>query len=196
MSYKNDTGLPSVTEILGPWINTNFFKDEHRERGDAVHTFVKKKLSKLYQIIPDVVKPYAENFCAFVEPHIGRVVLIEERLSSRVLGYTGQLDSVLYHGGELALIDWKSSTSLQWWWPLQLGGYLLLLRTECPDIIVKKVMSISLQKGLDKPPKVRIYLDHDMEQYVSLFESQLKIFKMGGKNHGKSNRIQGDGSRD
>jgi hypothetical protein len=191
MSYSNETGLPSVTTIIGPWINTNFFRDSDRERGDLVHEFVKKKLRRLYFPIPEVVKPYAENFEAFVSPHIGRPVLIEERLTSKIDGFTGQLDTVIPHGGELALIDWKSSKAAQWWWPLQLGGYVKLLRSERPDINVKKVMSISLQKGLDNPPIIRIYLDHDVEKYVSLFESQLTIFKMGGKNHGKDRSLQG-----
>jgi len=182
MGYKNDTGLPSVTDILSPWIDDSFYRKKHSDRGDAVHTSVGNILQKKFvpaYADPDV-ETYVMNFKQYVRPHLGGVVAIEERIANNDLGFCGQPDFIGIHGGQMALIDWKSSASKQWWWVLQLAGYSLLAQYKYPEIQIEKFLSISLQKYLDKPPLVVVESAHEIKFFQQIFLSQLKIWQMGG----------------
>ena len=48
MMYSNTTGLPSVSDVLAPYIDKQWFTDASRERGDIVHSAVASYLLGLF----------------------------------------------------------------------------------------------------------------------------------------------------
>lgn len=129
MAYVNDTGLPSVTTILDPLINSEWFTPECAERGSAVHDACYAHILGGY-VIP--LRPgwqgYFDSFrvwCDAVEPKVEQA---EVRLVSVNDGFCGQPDFIgtanLKDGR--GLIDWKTSMGLEKWFRLQGAAYRYL----------------------------------------------------------------------
>jgi hypothetical protein len=130
MAYVNDTGLPSVTDIIGRYISTQWMTEESRERGTAVHEACFAHIMGRY-VIPLKAdwQGYFDSFkrwCDIAEPE---VELAEERLTYDRLGYCGQPDFVgrvkIMRPGR-GLIDWKTSIACEKWFRLQGVGYMQL----------------------------------------------------------------------
>jgi hypothetical protein len=121
---------------------------------------------------------YFKSFQKF-EPRIKEVVLVEERLSDHDLGYCGQPDlAFVDEDDSLALADWKTGKAIIKYWPLQLGGYSMLLKSQ-KNIHVKKNMIVRLRDEEAKKPLISVYCVKECER---LFTNQLELFKlMGGK---------------
>lgn len=132
MKYENNTGLPSVSDIIGPYEDSRWYKEEHQDRGNFVHGYIAADLSGLMTpgTIPIIYEPYIGSYRAF-KRHIVKVVLVEKRLTSK-LGFCGKPDTVLQldevYGNLTWLIDWKTSQSHQKSWDARLGGYCRLLK--------------------------------------------------------------------
>lgn len=180
MPYNNDTGLPSVTNILKPWIDTQWFTAESCTRGNEVHEQVYSHLVKDFFVCKDEYMVYYKSFLKF-EPRIKEMVLTEERLANYDLGFCGQPDIVFVDSedGVLTLGDWKTSVAVAKYYQLQLGGYSILLKT-MKNISVQKLMLVRLRKELDKKPLINIYSVSECER---LFTNQLELYKLlkGGK---------------
>lgn len=126
MAYDNPTGLPSVTEIIRPYIDTEWFTPEHTERGSAVHAAAAAHIQGLYVIpIKAEWQGYFDSFRRWVDMVRPEPVLIEERLVDRTLGDCGKPDLIAkLPGQELPdLIDWKTSQAEAPWWRLQACRY-------------------------------------------------------------------------
>jgi len=175
MAYKNDTGLPSVTEILSPWIDKQWFTAESCHRGTQVHEQVYSHLVNEFFVCQPEYEVYYESFKKF-EPRIRNVVLAEERLADPFLGFCGQPDIVFVDNedGVLTLGDWKTAVSVAKYYILQLGGYSILLRTQ-KNIKIEKLMLIRLRKEVDKNPLVNVYSVLDCER---LFMNHLELYKL------------------
>jgi hypothetical protein len=179
MAYKNETGLPSVTNILKPWIDTQWFTAESCHRGNQVHEQVSSHLLNEFFVCQKEYEVYYESFKKF-EPRIKTTILVEERLADYKYGFCGQPDIVFVDSEDnvITLGDWKTSVAVAKYYQLQLGGYSILLRTQ-KDIFVNKLMLIRLRKELDKNPLINVYSVEDCER---LFLNQLELFKLlGGK---------------
>ena len=126
MPYENTTGLPSVTEILNNFIDTEWFTEESRERGTAVHAACHAHLSGDYVLpLRDAWKGYFDSFriwCDVVHPV---VIMAETRLTDPFLKYCGQPDFIGTIRGRTGtgLIDWKTSLSPEKWHRLQGAAY-------------------------------------------------------------------------
>lgn len=126
MSYKNETGLPSVTDILRPYINSQWFTDEGRTRGDYVHAFAASYLTGLFfPAIPEEYQGYCESTKKWIDDCVIEVVLVEERLSDKRLGFCGKPDMIVRIKGDagLSLPDLKTGQSLSKTWRLQSAAY-------------------------------------------------------------------------
>jgi hypothetical protein len=78
----------------------------------------------------------------------------------------------------LALSDWKTGKAIMKYWPIQLGGYSMLLKSQ-RNIRVKKNMIVRLRDEEAKKPLISVYSVSECER---LFMNQLELFKlMGGK---------------
>lgn len=134
MAYSNKTGLPSVTELMAPYLDKRWFTAESRVRGTVVHAACAAHLKCLWvaPLIPDY-QGYFDSFRAWADAAIDSVMLVEARLSDRRLGYTGQLDIVAKLRGPLgpvAVIDIKTGTTVSKTWPVQVAAYRHLAKVD------------------------------------------------------------------
>lgn len=177
MPYTNDTGLPSVTDVIKTWVDTQWFTAESCHRGDQAHEKVASHLLNEFFVIEERYEVYFKSFQKF-EPRIQEVVLVEERLSDHELGFCGQPDIVFVDSedGCLTLGDWKTAVAVAKYYQLQLGGYSMLLKSQ-KDIHVKKNILIRLRNDEAKKPLINVYSVSECER---LFSNQLELFKLLG----------------
>lgn len=175
MSYKNDTGLISVTELLQPYIDTRYFLETHTELGSAVHEYIGAHVNQCpwMPTMPDDIAGYVASAKKFVEKYVENIFFAEKRLTDYDLRYCGQVDLVFAgKDKKIWLVDWKKSVAKQNWWPLQLAGYSLLARKE--KITADNVCSVRLRSngGL---PLVDFYNDR-IDYYDNIFIGILNAY--------------------
>lgn len=130
MTYRNDTGFPSVTEILRPWIATDWFTPEACARGSWVHEAIAWYLAPGPEYMaPDppsdpAWQGYVDSARRWIDANVAEPLIVERRLVDAARGYCGQLDLLCrMKSGETALLDWKTGQAVSDWWSLQLVAY-------------------------------------------------------------------------
>lgn len=174
MPYSNNTGLPSVTDVLAPYINKDFFTDEHRLRGETVHEAIAAYLNDYWHpSLPSEWQGYLDSAKRWLYKNIATALSIEQRfVNDAGLEYCGQIDLFMIDNDDkLVLVDWKTSIAEQPWWRLQLVGYYMLLTRNNFDI---KLMAVRLQKN-GSMPLVSTY--RWSAAYENIFISALNIYK-------------------
>lgn len=154
-----DTGIPSVTTILGvasgddarfeKWRKANEAKSlAAQERGTRVHTLIETYFDdpqgaiELAEVESDEVKGY---FLAFV-PVLSRCKALHLELP--LVAKTGQglfggtVDAVLQIGDSVIVADWKTTkrkppAAQQKKWGIQLGAYAYAIEQEYPNLSLK-----------------------------------------------------------
>jgi len=129
MPYKNKTGLPSVTQIISPYVDKRYFKPEHAERGTRVHAACSAYLSGAWVApLAPGHQPYFDSFRRWADKYVDGVLLVEKRLTS-THGFCGQPDAVLTLKGSdsVVLVDWKTSQAYYRTFGLQLAAYRQLI---------------------------------------------------------------------
>ena len=145
--YENLSGLPSVTQILRPWVDADWFLPEHAERGTAVHAACSAHINGAY--VPPLRTDhqlYFDSFCKWAEVSIDTVVLSETRLLDKDIGFCGKPDAVITLKGsdKLVLAEWKTSQAHQKSWGPQTSAYAhLCARSE--QIIISRRISVRLK---------------------------------------------------
>jgi len=172
MPYVNDTGLPSVTDILGGWIDRSWFKDHHGERGDEVHDVMAAHAMCLPHFgnnFNPLWEPYIESGKKWFDDNIKEVILVEHRLSIPNL-YTGQLDLfAILTDDRSAIVDWKTSKSEGRTWRFQEAGYQDLVehnKLGKPDVR----LSVRLRHEYGRPVLVNEYKAEDYEYDLGIFK--------------------------
>lgn len=179
MEYSNTTGYPSVSDILSPFVDKTWFKDIHRDRGHKIHSAISSNLKNLFvPSIPVAWQPYYDSWIPF-RKHIVEIISIEERLVSKEYEFCGQPDLVARldssYNNCIALLDWKTSQVVYKTFPVQLGGYLILLKEKgiIPDI--------AICARLRKEPGKKILLTHydrnDIVYYMNSFIAARRCYK-------------------
>lgn len=133
MAYENKTGLPSVSDILRPYINSQWFTDESRLRGDYVHAYAASYLTGLFcPTAPEEYQGYCESIRKWIDDNVIEVVLVEERLIDSRLKYTGKPDAILRLKGDsgLSLPDWKTGQSQLKVWRYANAAYRRLAQVD------------------------------------------------------------------
>ncbi len=124
----NSRGLkyPSVTEILSPYIDKQWFTDESRDRGSAVHVAISAHLQGLYMVplAPDH-QPYFDSARRWIDMVVDQVIMVETRLYDDRLKYCGKLDLICIIRGDdfETLVDLKTGAANQLAWQLQVQTY-------------------------------------------------------------------------
>lgn len=123
MTYVNNTGLPSVTTIISPYIDKEWFDDESRRRGENVHAACAAYAMGLFVVdLPYEHQGYFESFKQWFELMSPTPIMVEKRLVDEKMGYCGQLDFA-FKTDTNTLVDFKTSQSHQNWWVLQYSAY-------------------------------------------------------------------------
>jgi len=171
MAYSNPTGYPSTTQVIRPFINTEFFDDEDLERGSAVHEAMALHALGLWTppMRPDW-QPYFDSGRAWFDKMVVDVVLVEERLVDEERGYCGQPDLIaVLKGDEMykrkTLVDYKTSQAKDKWWPLQISSYRRLAEAD-RGLVCSRGMSVRFMKD-GSTAKVDEYKNHD--RYLNIF---------------------------
>lgn len=129
MAYSNKTGYPSVSDIIRPYIDTQYFTEDCMIRGTAVHACVANYLSGLYfPKLKSEYQGYVDSFKIWADENVEEVVKIETRLIDEDLGYCGKLDAVLRlkNRDKLCVVDWKTGKAMQRSHKLQIAAYAAL----------------------------------------------------------------------
>jgi len=139
---------PSVTQVIGPYINKEWFRQEHLDRGNAVHGAAKNHLLGLW--VPKLEpshQPYYDSFRRWADMAIDKVILVETRLFSKMYNFHGKPDLICILKGEThpALVDWKTSQAFFKWWIIQGQAYRHLAQ-EDKGIVTHKGLSLRLKK--------------------------------------------------
>ena len=178
MTYSNNTGYPSVTQILRPLVNTDYFKEEHSTRGQKVHAACAAYVQDLFVgDLPKDCQPYFESFIKWMNTfrRSFSVCLVEKRLIDKKRGYCGQVDLVCEIDGDPWVIDLKTSQEKNNdWWPLQLAGYAALA---CEDVGVPTIRRASLR--LKKDGSGCLFDEYSNKMDIYKFWELLNIFKSG-----------------
>jgi hypothetical protein len=128
MTYTNDTGFPSVTEILSPWIDKSWFTEEHAERGSMAHAAVAAEILGLYYPpIRQDWKGYVTSALRWIDDMVQDALLVEERLVDPHRRFCGKPDLLArLKDNTLCLVDFKTSKVAYNWWPIQVAAYRAL----------------------------------------------------------------------
>lgn len=176
MEYVNDTGLPSVTDILNCYIDTRWFKKEHTDRGSWAHDGMACYANSLPFIKTGhpLWNSYLESGKEWFDQNVREVLLVETRLSNPGL-YTGQPDLVcVLIDGRIALVDWKTSQAIAKIWKGQTAAYKCLVETQCGMSIDTRV-SVRLRKDFGRQALAKFYNDHDED--LNTFNGALLAYR-------------------
>jgi hypothetical protein len=176
MSYENNTGYPSVTDILSPYVDKRWFKEIHRVRGSEVHRVVTCKLVKSWaKPINPAWKGYVVSILRWCQENIKRVIMVETRFVDDLYKYTGKLDLVAeLLDGRIGLGDFKTSVAAGKTWPLQTAGYKLLYEKNSPDLPKIDIrFGVRGREDGSKPALVNWYEDHQADETSFLYANHL-----------------------
>jgi hypothetical protein len=136
--YSNTTGLPSVTEVLSPWIDRQWYTAEACARGSAVHEALAEYLQgkPAFLCNPGNVKwaGYFYSGKKWIDQHVTKALVVEQRLVDERWRFCGQMDLVckfkdIATADWLTLIDWKTGPPAVWH-RLQIAGYRHLAKVD------------------------------------------------------------------
>ena len=119
----------SVTEVLGKYFDWGSIPDqilaEACQRGHLVHTAAAcHALGAWCKPLPDIYEDYLKSFKHWYDRHVTEAILVEQRFTDDVLGYTGQLDLVArLFNNDLVLVDIKTPLAESKSWKVQVAAY-------------------------------------------------------------------------
>lgn len=180
MGYENNTGFPSVTDVLEPWVDKRWFKPIHRKRGSAVHAAVSSNLKGLFvPSLPEAWQPYYDSWLPF-KKHIVKILVIEERLVDPDSETCGQPDLVAQmdntFNNSIALLDWKTSQAMYKTFPVQLGGYCNLVQ-KAKKIVPDIGICCRLRKEPGKKMLTNVYDYYDLVELMKTFDSARRCYQ-------------------
>jgi hypothetical protein len=201
MPYNNPTGLPSVSDIVGPYEDQRWYKKEHTDRGNFCHGWAAADLLGLITPpVPEIYQTYIDSYLSFKQ-HIKAVYVVEKRLTSKK-GFCGQVDLVCLldeiYNNIVALLDWKTGKAAMKIWTTRLGGYVHLLKES--GILVGGAGTIRL-RGEPSPktgivfPLVDLYYAKEVQEFEIDFLAAHRVYcncLNDGKIYASYEKIQED----
>lgn len=178
MTYRNDTGLVSVTEVFSPYVRYDHINQDvlraAAERGTLVHDAIADHLDGGFPVLDESVQGYFNAAVSFLE-NVLEIGLFEIRLTSDIHQFTGQLDLVCRMIGDSSwiLVDWKTSALISKSWPLQLAAYTHLVRANNFQFNIGRMTAVQLRR--DGTFKVNEYTNE--HYHFNLFLNALAVMK-------------------
>lgn len=127
----------SVTEVLECWNDFSMITKEQLKaaqiRGTIVHELAFKYLSNRFiPKVPDQYQGYFDSFRRWADDEVAEIFLLEERLTSEIYRFTGQLDIAARLRGfdQPMIVDTKTAVGAGKTWGCQLGAYRWLAMME------------------------------------------------------------------
>jgi hypothetical protein len=173
--------LPTVTEVIKPWVDFSGIPEavlNHAgKRGTFVHdiclNFHAQGLPFLGEI-PEDCKGFIESFDRWLEKVVTHVEFVERRLFDAGFRYSGQIDMLALVGIEAWLIDLKTPLALSKSWRVRLAAYRHLC-IEAGYHRIDRIGSLRLDKD-GKLPKMDWY-DGSADQDFNIFLSALNCHR-------------------
>ena len=135
MEYSNLTNLDSVTTVLSPYVDKQWFTEECAYRGSFVHNALSNHLLGIWNPpATEEYKGFIESGIAWIDENIKDVLSVENGDKTRMIDpthkYSGQPDLIatLKINPVPGIIDWKTSLALGPTWVGQCAGYWNLAR--------------------------------------------------------------------
>lgn len=169
--------LPSVTEVISPWVSFPGVREDvlkaAADRGTLVHSLCADYAKGNYIIPPEEVAGYFNSFRQWFDLVVDSVILVEERLIDNDFWFCGQIDLLVKSKQkEVLLIDLKTPLALSKTWAIQIASY----RQICKANKYFPHKSGSLRLSPDgKPPKMD-WIENPDQAFV-IFLSALNVFR-------------------
>jgi len=140
--YSNKSPYDSVTKVLSPFIDSQWFKSEDAYRGSFVHNALKNYLLGIWSPEPpEEYKGYIESGISWLSENIQDIIMVEggdeTRMVDTVNRYSGQPDLLctLKLNPKPGVVDWKTSIAIGSTWVGQISAYWNLARINgFPDV--------------------------------------------------------------
>lgn len=175
MENRNKLIYPSVTEVLKPYIDTQWFTEESRDRGTAVHNAITAHLKGLWsKPLSADFQGYFESGLQWIDKMVDRVILVESRLQDTDLSLCGKPDLICTIKGskKVVLVDWKTAILKSVTWKAQIAAYRHLALID-KGIETHRGLSIRL-KANGKMPLVSEYTNFQRD--FNNFKSALNAY--------------------
>ena len=171
--------LPTVTEIINPWVDFSKISPNTlqaaADRGTAVHEACAMHVQGIWSFVnPPEIVGYVDSFRRWYDKMVVEAILVEERMFDKASGYCGQLDLVVkIYGGEIWLVDIKTPAVLSKSWRVQIASYKNLC--EISGIKVDRCGSLRLRKD-GKIPSMDWYEGSTLQDF-NIFLAALNCYR-------------------
>ena len=135
MEYSNLTNLDSVTRVLSPYVDSQWFKTEDAYRGSYVHNALKNHLLGIWMPShSEEYKGFIDSGILWITENVDKILMVENGDTTRLIDpthkYSGQPDLIatLKINPLPGIIDWKTSIAFSVVWFGQCAGYWNLAR--------------------------------------------------------------------
>lgn len=175
---ENNFMLPPVTTILDIVKQNYPVSDQILEaaqvRGTIVHKVTTNYARGIWTPSPPEYKGYIKSFTDWFEEYVEEVLMVEELLEDKKLGFCGHEDLILRLKGDQwpSLWDLKTPTTHLAIWRLQLSAYKKLALKKFPQL--DRIGSIRLDSRGGKP-KIKDYTTYNED--IVVFLSLLNVYR-------------------
>jgi len=138
--------VPSVSAILleGGFINTQFYTEEGRTRGSAVHKAIEIHCRGAHCFQSPAIDSYMSAFKNFEKDCDWVSEIVEKPMGCPQ--YAGTPDLIGLFQGQKTIIDIKTSATLSPSYALQLSAYEKLYRLSIPDVVFSDMPSMAIKR--------------------------------------------------
>lgn len=178
---------PHLTQWIAEkgWNESQAIKSAAGERGTNIHKGIEGLLDG-YEIregeyfpgssrMPSLEEYWKlSTFVSWHNEYKPTLITKEMKVFSEEGGYAGTLDAIVQMGGEITLIDWKSSSSIHEHFPLQFASYAKAIE-ENTDLEITQ--TAVLQLGSNNKNGYRFVLYPEWRDHYKVFESVRKVWE-------------------
>jgi hypothetical protein len=185
VAYHKISALPSVTQVLAPFVDYSrvpaHVLEAASERGSRVHAICAAKLLGVWHpSVTDDVAGYVRSFEGWARV-VSDVVLVEPELEDTALGYCGHPDALLVIKGDAgkSAADWKTPRSCMLAWRVQLASYRNLFEVNGHEVSRQFSLRLDPNGGAAKLDEYTGTTRADFAAFLSALNAH-RYFK-GGK---------------